>query len=540
MSAPKALGGEVLPPGAEPLQADDPAVIDGHRLTGRLAAGGTSVVYLAHAPGGEHVVVKTTRMRRADQTQTRRRLRTEAVSVRRLPAFCTPALRVDGSDESPPYLIQDYVEGPSLAQFVEGLGPLDPEQLDALAIALARALGAVHGAGLIHCDVEPTNVLLASDGPRLIDFSIAQEAPISGRPAEIGTVPYNPGWVSPERVSGHPAGTASDVFGWGCLLGYAATGRSPISEEGTGVRADVLDALQEPLRGLVSATLAEDPADRPTVGELLGRLDGTAERVTPVPRPLTRRQDLEGAPEAVVDAPTAPMPALAPMPAEPMLALDAPAALDAAGPHRSRPQSLRDHAAETGAELLPWHEQAEEAPASRRVEYAAETAKAATADPPPRRVEYAAETASRRRAEDERRPRRLRMVAMVTAPAALVAVLATVVAMAATGNGGSVPAEPGSALVPGQGPVDSQAPEDHDRHSYGPRPASASRPHDHTSPTAAEPTRRTLRKTSRAPSRPGGGSHSPSSPTHAPPPPPTHSPTPSPSPTPTGTGAATG
>jgi serine/threonine protein kinase len=206
------------------LQADDPAVIGGHRLTGRLASGGTSTVYLARDPEGGHVVVKTIRARQADQAQARRWLRTEAASSRRLPPFCTVRLLADGSAESPPYLISEYVEGPSLAQYVEFLGPLEADQLNALAVALARAIAAVHGAGLIHCDLKPGNVLLAADGPRVIDFALAQPAPASGRPARLGTVPYSPGWVAPERLNGHPAGPASDVFGWGCLIGYSATG----------------------------------------------------------------------------------------------------------------------------------------------------------------------------------------------------------------------------------------------------------------------------------------------------------------------------
>jgi serine/threonine protein kinase len=610
-SAPKALGGEVLPPGAEPLQADDPAVIDGRRLTGRLASGGTSVVYLARDPGGEHVVVKTTRMRKADQAQARRWLRTEAACVRRLPAFCTAPLLVDGSDESPPYLIREYVEGPSLAQFVEGLGPLEPDQLGALAIALARALTAVHGAGLVHCDLDPANVLLAANGPRLIDFSIAQEAPISGRPAEVGTVPYNPGWVSPERLRGHPAGPASDVFGWGCLLGYAATGRSPFDDEDTGderwsvARTADLDALKEPVRGLVEGALAADPADRPSAAELVAGLDGTAGREMTAQRSLPRRENRDVPPRPAassVDAPTAPMPALTSEPSRPASVFDPEPAHEAPPRHAAyaaeaeqapqalspgtayepapggeapprhaayaaeavpAPQALSPGAAfepepegeapphraeypgetEQADELVPW-QQAEPPPVPRRVEYASEAATAAASAPPPRRrVEYAAETSgARSRAEwdDEsgRRPRRLRTVAMVTAPAAMVAVLATVIAMAATGNGRTTQVEPGSAVSPGQGPVDSQAPVDPGHHSYGPRPASASSARDGSGTPSAGRHRHT-RRTNRpgAPSRPGGGGHSPGAPhPSSPKPTPTHSPTPSPTPTPTGTG----
>ncbi|MFB9840361.1 serine/threonine-protein kinase, partial [Actinoallomurus acaciae] len=287
-SAPKTIGGEVLPPGAEPLDVDDPAEIDGHRLRARLPSDGASIVYLAYDAVGKHVAVKTTRA--PDQAQARRGLRMEASCARRLPPFCTVALLADGTDHAPPYLVSEYVEGPSLAQYVEALGPLDAEQLMALAVALGRAIAAVHGAGLIHCDLRPANVLLAANGPRIIGFSLAQEAPVSGRPADLGTVPYEPGWVAPERVDGFPAGPASDIFGWGCLVGYAATGRSPYAGDGGNGRWSVageetLAALDEPIHGLVEAALAVNPADRPSTGEIASRLGRTAEKPRPVSPP---------------------------------------------------------------------------------------------------------------------------------------------------------------------------------------------------------------------------------------------------------------
>jgi serine/threonine protein kinase len=297
-----ALGGEVLPPGAEPLQAGDPPAIGGNRLTGRLASGGTSVVYLARDPDGELVAVKTTRARKTDLDQARRWLRTEAASSRRVPPFCTARLLVDGSHHTPPYLVSEYVDGPSLGQYVEFLGPLDADQLRALASALARAIAAVHGAGLIHCDLKPGNVLLAADGPRVIDFSIAQEAPVPGRPADTDTVPYGPGWVAPERLNGRPADPATDVFGWGCLVGFAATGHSPFDGDlsGTGwsvARPADLAAIDEPLRALVEAALAVDPADRPSIGEITQRLGRRGEaRATSEPLPPRREPEALAAP----------------------------------------------------------------------------------------------------------------------------------------------------------------------------------------------------------------------------------------------------
>lgn len=537
-SAPKALGGEVLPPGTEPLQADDPAVIGGHRLTGRLATGGAGVVYLAHDPAGEHVVVKTTRMRRADQAQARRRLRTEAAAVRRLPGWCTPRLLIDASDEAPPYLVREYIEGPSLTQFVEGLGPLEPEQLRALAEALARTLAAVHGAGLVHCDIEPANVLLAADGPRLIDFTIAQERPLPGRPSEVGAVPYNPGWVAPERLNGFAAGPASDVFGWGCLLGYAATGHSPFDEnavaEGrwSATRAGELDEIEEPIRGLVEATLAVDPADRPGTADLIARLSDPAESSAAGRRPGLAAP----AGRAAVEEPTAPMRAIGPeagpaghrepgdpppWPDEP--AQTAPEPVSPVRPDRTdRPDRTPERApaafpaAEETARLAEPVEHAAAAPAHRRVEHSPRTSRT---DPP------------------EQRPRRLRAVALVTAPAATLALIVTMVAVAVTdGNGHPRPAIPGSVVNPGQeqGTVGSQAPVTPRRWSYGPRPASAASSPDGTVPPLTGRRRHGGTRPD-APSRPGVAhpTSRPSTPSHTPAP--THSPTPSPTPTPTPT-----
>jgi hypothetical protein len=313
-SAPKALGGQVLPLDAQPLEPEDPAAIGGHRLAGRLTSGGMDIVYLARDRRGGLVSVKTTRTHKAEQAQVRRRLRAEAACARRLPPFCTVPLLVDGSDHSPPYLISEYVEGPSLEQFVDDMGPVTPKQLMALAGALARALAAIHDAGLVHCDLKPANVLLAADGPRITDFGIVQEVPDSDGPADIGAVADSPGWTAPERLTGGLADLPSDVFGWGCLIGYAATGRSPFGEADadeldrpTIARPPEVNALDEPVRSLVVAALAKDPADRPTAGDLVSRLGAVGGAA--VDDPSARTTDvLPRLGTAAVSAATAPVP----------------------------------------------------------------------------------------------------------------------------------------------------------------------------------------------------------------------------------------
>ena len=226
---PEALRRALLPPGVQPLEPDDPTVIGGHRLAGRLASGRTGVVYLARDGRGGLVAVKTARVQKAGQAHVRRHLRKEATCARRLPSSCTAQLLVDGTDQTRPYLITEYVEGPSLKDFVEDVGPLEPGQVRALAATVAQALAAIHQAGLVHCDLKPGHVLLAADGPRLIDFGIAEECSASGGSAEVEAAADSPEWMAPERVTGGLAGPASDVFGWGCLIGYATTGRSPFA-----------------------------------------------------------------------------------------------------------------------------------------------------------------------------------------------------------------------------------------------------------------------------------------------------------------------
>lgn len=254
---------DILPACADLLQADDPVTIGGHRLAGRLASKGTGVVYLARDRAARLVTVRTTVAGTPSPEPVRARLRAEAACARRLPSSCTAPLIHDGTAETPPYLVSGYVEGPSLERVVDLKGPLPPAMVTALAADLARLLATVHDAGVVHGNLTPGNVVLTPDGLRVVDFGVAQEFASSGAPAEIGAVADNPGWLAPELLTGGPPGPACDVFGWGCLVAYAATGHSPHG------RAPVcLDVLDPPLRRLVEAAVAEDPAARPAAADL--------------------------------------------------------------------------------------------------------------------------------------------------------------------------------------------------------------------------------------------------------------------------------
>ncbi|MFD6345213.1 protein kinase, partial [Streptomyces roseolus] len=266
-----------------PLLPADPSGIAGYRLLGRLGAGGMGVVYLGRTDAGELAAVKVTLADRAERADFRARFRREVEAARRVVSpWAVPVLGAD-PDAPEPWLATAFVPGPSLGEAIAAHGPLPGRSLRVLGGAVARALAAVHAAGLVHRDVKPGNVLLAVDGPRLIDFGIARAADPDGETALTGTdmVVGTPGFLAPEQAEARTGaiGPASDVFAFGCLLAYAATGRPPF---GTGA----VDALMyrtvhdEPdlagvpagLLPLLRECLAKDPAARPTAEQLAARL----------------------------------------------------------------------------------------------------------------------------------------------------------------------------------------------------------------------------------------------------------------------------
>jgi serine/threonine protein kinase len=262
------------------LHPEDPVAVGGHRLAGRLRSGGAGLVYVAHGRGSGLVTVKTAHPGAAtDPEPVRARLRAEAACARRLPSSCSVRLLVDGTDHTPPYLVSEHLDGPSLERIVDVKGPLAPALVTALAVDLAQALSAVHAAGVMHGDLAPGNVVFTRNGLRILDFGVAEHIP--GDPAEIGAVADNPGWLAPELLTGGTPGPACDIFGWGCLVAYAATGQSPYPEAvpGEPARFRPVDtgALRQPLRALVDAAVAEDPAVRPSAADLVVRLAACAE-----------------------------------------------------------------------------------------------------------------------------------------------------------------------------------------------------------------------------------------------------------------------
>ncbi|MCP2308990.1 serine/threonine-protein kinase [Kitasatospora paracochleata] len=243
-----------------------------YRLLRRLGAGGMGQVFLGRTTGGRTVAVKTVHPHFAADPEFRLRFRQEVAAARRVGGRWTaPVLDAD-TDGEQPWVATGYVAGPALGAAVREFGPLPAATVRSLGIGLAEALAAVHGLGLVHRDVKPSNVLLALDGPRLIDFGISRALDAATSLTRSGYVVGSPGYLSPEQAEGQSAGPASDVFSLGAVLAYAATGVAPY---GAGVSTPVLlyrvlheepdlGGLDDGLRALVTACLAKDPAQRPT------------------------------------------------------------------------------------------------------------------------------------------------------------------------------------------------------------------------------------------------------------------------------------
>jgi hypothetical protein len=275
-------GGGVAAVRARPLLADDPRRLGRYDLVGRLGEGGMGTVYLARTAAGRPVAVKVVRPEYVHDGEFRRRFRGEVNRARQVPPFCTAEVLDADPDHEQPYLVVEYVDGPSLESVVSERGPLTPANLHGLAIGVATALAAIHGAGVIHRDLKPTNVLLAPGSPKVIDFGIARAVHgadgLTRTDQMIGTVAY----MAPERFTPGGAATltpAADIFAWGAVVAYAGTGRTPFEGESSMAtaarimtRPPDLTGLRGPLRDLVEQALAKDPAARPTARELLDRL----------------------------------------------------------------------------------------------------------------------------------------------------------------------------------------------------------------------------------------------------------------------------
>ncbi|MER5966333.1 serine/threonine-protein kinase [Streptomyces sp. NPDC002057] len=263
------------------LSPEDPPRIGPYWLIGRLGAGGMGRVYLGRSEGGRTVAIKVVHDGFAHSPEFRRRFAQEVESARRVGGNWTaPVLDADTAGPTP-WVATGYILGPDLHTVVSReYGPLPVASVLALANGLARALSDIHGAGLVHRDVKPSNILLTPDGPRVIDFGIARalETPVDGFLTRTGAVIGSPGFMSPEQVRGERRLTpASDVFCLGVVLHYASTGRTPFGALDSGAHALMfrtaeeeadLTGLPSGLLELVRDCLHKDPRHRPTTDEI--------------------------------------------------------------------------------------------------------------------------------------------------------------------------------------------------------------------------------------------------------------------------------
>lgn len=266
-------------PEIRPLRPGDPPRLGKYELRGRLGEGGQGVVYLGESEDGERAAVKLLHVRFTEETHARSRFARELAAARRVAAFCTARVLAAELDGEAPYIASELIEGPSLREIVERDGPLAGEALDRLAVGTATALTAIHHAGIAHRDFKPDNVMLATDGPRVVDFGIAKIIDESGTitTRAVGT----PAYMAPEQIAGEQVGFPADVFAWGSTIVFTATGTAPFGSDTIVAtlnrvinhEAD-LSGLPDGLRDIVAACLNKDQRLRPTSDVLLKRLLG--------------------------------------------------------------------------------------------------------------------------------------------------------------------------------------------------------------------------------------------------------------------------
>jgi choline ABC transporter choline binding protein len=215
------------PHNAKPLRTGDPQELGDYRIHGRLGRGGMGTVYLAEDPQGRRVALKLIHPDLSDDEAFRRRFAREVSAARSVARFSTAAVLDAQLEGETLYIISEYVAGPNLNEAIQAEGPMFSGTLEGLAMGVAAALTAIHGAGVIHRDLKPANVLLSSVGPKVIDFGIAraldEENAVTRSSQLMGTAAY----LAPELIMGEDITPASDIFSWGCLVAFAGTGNAP-------------------------------------------------------------------------------------------------------------------------------------------------------------------------------------------------------------------------------------------------------------------------------------------------------------------------
>ncbi|MBO2454322.1 serine/threonine protein kinase [Actinomadura barringtoniae] len=271
--------------GPPSLKPDDPRRLGPYELTGRLGDGAQGVVYLGRGEDGRQVAIKLLLTQLGSDHEARARFARELAVLQRVAGFCTAQVLASDVAGERPYIVSEYVPGPSLDELVRSQGPRTGNDLDRLAIGTATALTAIHRAGIVHRDFKPANVLMSPDGPRVIDFGIARPND-SGATISSGVL-GTPSYMAPEQVAGAQTGPAADIFAWGSTMAFAARGRAPFGHDSVAAVLHRVASQQPDLSGLpqrlgeiIAACLARDPSRRPTAQQLLLRLLGEEDAQT--------------------------------------------------------------------------------------------------------------------------------------------------------------------------------------------------------------------------------------------------------------------
>ncbi|NDU77269.1 protein kinase, partial [Actinomadura sp. DSM 109109] len=266
-------------PEPRPLRATDPREVGGFRLTARIGEGAQGVVFLGESGTGQRVAAKILHADFGRDERARTLFDRELAAARSVAPFCTARILAADAGGDVPYIISEYIDGPSLRDRIVERGPASPAETAGLAVGIATALAAIHEAGVVHRDLKPANVLLGPDGPKVIDFGVAR--PLEATSATLTGAVGTPAYMAPEQFAGTSGGAPLDMFAWGCTMAFAANGVPPFG--GDSVPAIMqrvlsgepdLGALTGDLRTLVAACLEKDPAARPTALQVLQRLLG--------------------------------------------------------------------------------------------------------------------------------------------------------------------------------------------------------------------------------------------------------------------------
>ncbi|WP_236540277.1 serine/threonine protein kinase [Spiractinospora alimapuensis] len=303
--------------------ADKPDSVGGFELLDKLGSGGFGSVYLGRDENGRQAAVKLLHPHLADDDKVRDLFARELTAARQVQGFCVAEILDADPGAERPWIATEFVSGPTLQQAVAENGPRSGSDLQRLAVQTATALCAIHAAGVVHRDLKPDNIMLAPEGPRVIDFGVARA--VEGTAVTSATMVGTAGYMAPEQLEGDRLTSAADVFAWGVVMVFAATGSQAFPGESNMARIarvatgePVLDGVPELLLPIVRSCLEKRPDDRPSSRDVLDFLLGGA------PPPATGTAAVAAKAAAQPTAPAASPPPQADMPSPPPAASHAP------------------------------------------------------------------------------------------------------------------------------------------------------------------------------------------------------------------------